>query len=133
MLIYRIIFTALSYLGTPYVWNAPSHQTASFDCSSFIQHVFGIHGIALPRSSREQFQIGTSVAFSNLQRGDILFFTTKQRKKKRGIAKVGHVGLYLGNNYMLHTYREGRKVTISELNSHWRSAFMGAKRIEQPQ
>jgi cell wall-associated NlpC family hydrolase len=129
MLADRIISTGLKYLGTPYVFNAPSYRTDMFDCSSFTQYVFGVNGIPLPRNSRQQFLVGTPVPLHRIQKGDLLFFTTEKRKKRSGIAKIGHVGIYIGNNQMLHTYRQGKKVTITKLNSYWKENFIGAKRV----
>jgi cell wall-associated NlpC family hydrolase len=129
MLADQIISTGLKFIGTPYVFNAPSYRTDIFDCSSFTQYVFSVNGIPLPRNSRQQFLTGTPVPFQRIQKGDLLFFTTKKRKKRKGVSKIGHVGIYLGNNQMLHTYRQGKKVTISELNSLWEKNFIGAKRV----
>jgi cell wall-associated NlpC family hydrolase len=129
MLANQIILTARKYLGTPYVFNAPSYRTDMFDCSSFTQYVFGVNGIPLPRNSRQQFLTGTPVPFHRIQKGDLLFFTTKKRKNRKGVSKIGHVGIYIGNNQMLHTYRQGEKVTISVLNSRWTKKFVGAKRV----
>lgn len=129
MLADRIILTGRKYIGTPYVFNAPSYCTDMFDCSSFTQYVFGVNGIPLPRNSRQQFLVGTFVPLHRIQKGDLLFFTTEKRKKRIGIAKIGHVGIYIGNNQMLHTYRQGKKVTITELNSYWKKKLIGAKRV----
>jgi peptidoglycan endopeptidase LytE len=94
----RIILKSKKYLGTPYVFNAPSYRTDMFDCSSFTQYIFGVNGIALPRNSRQQFLVGTPVPLHRIQKGDLLFFTTEKRKKRKGVAKIGHVGIYIGNN-----------------------------------
>ena len=125
----KIIFTGLQCLGIPYVFNAPSDQTNKFDCSSFIQYIFRVNGISLPRNSRQQFEIGLPISFSHIQKGDLLFFTTERRKNRRGPSKIGHVGIYIGNGEMLHTYRPENKVTISKLNSYWKAAFVMAKRV----
>jgi cell wall-associated NlpC family hydrolase len=130
MLANRIISTGLRYLGTPYVFNAPSYRTDVFDCSSFIQYIFGVNGVSLPRNSRQQSKTGVPVPFADIRKGDLLFFTTKRRKNRNGLSKIGHVGIYIGNNQMLHTYRQGKKVTISELNSYWNNAFVTAKRVQ---
>ncbi|MFZ3589418.1 NlpC/P60 family protein [Bacillus sp. DJP31] len=57
MLVNRIISTGLQYLGTPYVFHAPPYRTDVFDCSSFMQYIFGVHGILLPRNSRQPFEV----------------------------------------------------------------------------
>ena len=129
MLADKIIFTGLQCLGIPYVFHAPSDQTNKFDCSSFIQYIFRVNGISLPRNSRQQFEIGLPISFSHIQKGDLLFFTTEKRKNRRGPSKIGHVGIYIGNGEMLHTYRPKNKVTISKLNSYWKAVFVTAKRV----
>lgn len=129
MLKNRIITTGLRYLGTPYVYNAPAFRTDMFDCSSFIQYIFGVNGISLPRNSRQQFEVGIPISFTLIQKGDLLFFTTKTRKNRKGLSKIGHVALYIGNNQMLHTSRPTNKVMISEITSYWKTAFVGAKRL----
>ncbi|MFV5318676.1 C40 family peptidase [Priestia megaterium] len=129
MLADKIIFTGLQCLRIPYVFNAPSDQTNMFDCSSFIQYIFRVNGISLPRNSRQQFEIGLPISFSHIQKGDLLFFTTEKRKNRRGSSKIGHVGIYIGNGEMLHTYRPENKVTISKLNSYWKAVFVTAKRV----
>ncbi|MFC0272690.1 C40 family peptidase [Metabacillus herbersteinensis] len=129
MLVNKLIRTGLKFLGRPYVFNAIPSQTKNFDCSSFTQYVYGLSGIPLPRNSRQQFQIGLEVPFNRLRKGDLLFFTTTKRKQKKGVAKIGHVAIYLGGNKILHTYREGKKVKISDLENYWKTVFIGAKRV----
>jgi peptidoglycan endopeptidase LytE len=125
----QIISTGLQYLGTPYLFNSPTYQSDTFDCSSFIQYIFRMNGILLPRNSRQQFIVGLPISFKKLKKGDLLFFTTKARKNRHGLSRIGHVAIYIGQGRILHTYRKGKKVMISELNSHWKQSFIGAKRV----
>jgi peptidoglycan endopeptidase LytE len=125
----QIISTGLQYLGTPYLFNSPTYQSDTFDCSSFIQYIFRMNGILLPRNSRQQFIVGVPISFKKLKKGDLLFFTTKARKNRLGLSRIGHVAIYIGQGRILHTYRKGKKVMISELNSHWKQSFIGAKRV----
>lgn len=129
MLEEQIIFTGLQYLGTPYVFNAPSYQPDTFDCSSFVQYIFGINGILLPRNSRQQFETGVPISLDQIKKGDLLFFTTKDRKNRQGLSRIGHVAIYIGHDQILHTYTQGEKVRISVLNSYWKKSFIGAKRV----
>lgn len=124
----QIISTGLQYLGTPYMFNAPSYQSDTFDCSSFIQYIFGVNGFLLPRNSRQQFEIGVPIPFNQIKKGDLLFFTTKARKNRQGLSKIGHVAIYIGQGQILHTYGQGKKVMISLLNSYWKKSFIGARR-----
>lgn len=129
MLADKIIVTGFKHLGKHYEFNASPFQKKTFDCSSFIQYIFSVHGIPLPRNSRQQFQVGKSVPFSKIRRGDLLFFTTKKRKKRKGNDRVGHVAIYLGDNKILHTFRQGKKVQVSTLDGHWSKVYLGARRV----
>jgi cell wall-associated NlpC family hydrolase len=77
MLADQIIYTGLNFLGIPYVYNAPSFWTDMFDCSSFIQYIFNVHGIPLPRNSRQQFLVGHHISSRQLRKGDLLFLQRK--------------------------------------------------------
>ena len=66
--------------------------------------------------TRAQVKPGKYVKADELQRGDCLFFTNEDRQYNTGIERVGHVALYLGNNYILHTasdYARIEKITAS--------------------
>lgn len=82
MLADKIISTGFNFIGTPYVFNAPSFQTDRFDCSSFIQHIFKVNGISLPRNSRQQFQVGKSISYHAIKRETYYFLLLKSEKKK---------------------------------------------------
>jgi peptidoglycan DL-endopeptidase CwlO len=114
-------------MGTPYKFSAgPYNRTRAFDCSSFVQYVYSNFGVRLPRSSRSQAQVGTSVAANQLQPGDLMFFYTPGRFASNRI--VGHVGIYAGNGKILHTYgRPG--VTFTDFNAYWKRRFLFAKRV----
>lgn len=107
----------------------PPFRTDMFDCSSFIQYIFMVHGIILPRNSRQQSMAGRRVSLKQIRKGDLLFFTTKDRKHKNGISKIGHVALYIGKGRKLHTYRPENRVTITEIDKKWISKFVMARRI----
>jgi cell wall-associated NlpC family hydrolase len=124
-----IIRTGLERKGTPYVFGASPDRTDVFDCSSFIKYIFGTHGISLPRTSRQQYREGTKVQKGEWRAGDLLFFTTKSRYKKRGIEKIGHVAIYIGNGQILHTFRQGGEVTVTGLAPYWNKVCLGARRV----
>lgn len=94
-----------TFNGTPYEFGASTGQTSTFDCSSFVKRLFeDILSIELPRVSYNQAKQGTEVGLDELRPGDLLFFTS------RGLP-IGHVGIYAGNNKMLHTYSPRRAFT----------------------
>lgn len=120
----RIIATGEKFLGTPYQYGAPAGQTRTFDCSSFVQYVFKVNGIDLPRSSREQATVGKTVSRSELKKGDLVFFTTSHSG-----GNIGHVGIYAGNNKILHTWGPGG-VRFDSMDQSWlKYGFVTAKRV----
>jgi cell wall-associated NlpC family hydrolase len=113
-----IVAYASNFLGTPYVWggNGPNY----FDCSGFTRYVFAHFGVSIPRVSRDQAKVGTYVAKSDLQPGDLVFFAKPGRA-------VHHVGIYVGNNSYIHAPSTGDVVKISTLSS--RSDYYTARRV----
>jgi cell wall-associated NlpC family hydrolase len=129
----RIIRTARKFMGVPYVFGSPSGYTRTFDCSSFTQYVYGVHGIDLPRISRHQAKLGSYVPVKDLRAGDLLFFYWPGRFKSNKI--VGHVGIYMGNGYMIHSApntpytTEGVQIiNLSDPDNAFRKLYLGAKR-----
>lgn len=120
----RVIATGKQFLGVPYHFGAPTGRTDEFDCSSFTQYVFKQNGINLPRSSRQQSTLGARVSKDQLQPGDLVFSDTNHD----GV--INHVSIYIGNGQLLHTYRVGIGVTISDFaGSAWDRSFVTARRV----
>lgn len=115
-----IIATGKQYIGVKYLYGGTT--PAGFDCSGFVQYTFAKNGISLPRVSRDQYKVGTSVSFSNLQPGDLVFFSLA----KNGV--IDHDGIYVGNGQFINS-SSSKGVTIYSLGSYWQSAFVGAKRV----
>ncbi|WP_370543314.1 NlpC/P60 family protein [Geobacter sp. OR-1] len=114
---------AYGFLGTRYRFGG--NTRSGLDCSAFVQKVFRELEVSLPRSAREQFEVGNEVPFGDLKKGDLVFFRTYARYPS-------HVGIYLGNNRMIHASSRDRRVVISSLNSsYYRSRYLGAKRISK--
>ncbi len=119
-----IIATGSKYIGTPYQYGAPAGQTNTFDCSSYVQYIYGQHNVILPRTSKDQFAQGTWVSRSNLQKGDLVFFSTG------GTGTVDHLGVYVGDGKMLHaSSSKGVMISTFAGNSYWEPRYMGAKRV----
>ncbi|HJV35898.1 C40 family peptidase [Geomonas sp.] len=114
--------SAYGFLGTRYRFGGTS-RISGIDCSSFVQKVFRELEVSLPRTAREQFEVGKVVAPGDLQKGDLIFFSTYA-------SYASHVGIYLGNNKMIHASSRDHRVVISPMNTaYYRSRFLGAKRI----
>ncbi|SEO05479.1 stalk domain-containing protein [Paenibacillus sp. OV219] len=112
-----------AYLGTHYEFGADSDQTNTFDCSSFVKHVFGeVLGIDLPRLSYDQAKEGTEVKLDELRKGDLLFFSA------RGL-DIGHVAIYAGDGRILHTYSDKLGVHFETFEGQWKERFVTARRV----
>jgi peptidoglycan endopeptidase LytE len=117
-----IVQAAYRNLGARYVWGAS--RPGAFDCSGFTMYVMRQSGISLPHSSGAQFRMGRSVSRSNLQPGDLVFFSLGTR----GV--VGHVGLYIGNGRMIHASTPSTGVIVSSLSEpYYASRYLGARRV----
>jgi hypothetical protein len=124
-----IIEAGLAYLGTPYEFDADLGQTQTFDCSSYVNYLYEMLGMDFPRNSRQQSKLGETVAYENVRKGDLLFFTTPKRSSKSGTSRIGHVAIALGDDKVLHTYRSGIGVTVTLLDGHWKGRLITAKRV----
>lgn len=134
-----VVSEGVELLGTPYVYGATrlhdgkgnflkGFTVTKFDCSSLMQYIFyqGA-GILLDVTTRTQVKQGTAVAWKDIQRGDLLFFTNAQRYDKTGIERIGHVALYLGENYILHTASD--YAVIEQMSATRKSYFITARRL----
>jgi cell wall-associated NlpC family hydrolase len=96
---------------------------SGFDCSGFVQWVFGQNGIRLPREVRDQYDKGTKVELAGVQPGDLLFFQTVSRG-------ASHVGLAIGGDQFIHAPSSRGVVRIERFStSYWADRFVGARRI----
>ncbi|HJV45870.1 MAG TPA: NlpC/P60 family protein [Bacillota bacterium] len=114
-----IISFASGFKGVPYAWGGTS--PSGFDCSGFTQYVYRNAGVPLSRTAATQFQQGVPVSQSDLQPGDLVFFSTYG-------PGATHVGIYIGYNMMIDAADNG--VTLSNItNSYWGSRYIGARRV----
>ncbi|MEE0944997.1 MAG: NlpC/P60 family protein [Clostridia bacterium] len=116
----KIIAEAEKYIGVKYVYGGTS--PAGFDCSGLVQYTLKNVGISVNRSSRDQYKNGVAVDRSDLQAGDLVFFS------KGG--SITHVGIYAGNDKVIHSPSAGHTVcytTLSHMCSY--STYVGARRV----
>jgi cell wall-associated NlpC family hydrolase len=119
-----VISTAKSLIGTPYVWGGESLQEGGFDCSGFTQYVFKQAGYQLNRISADQAKQGIPVSRSDLQPGDLVFYSFNMD----GV--ISHVGIYIGNGQMVHSPKTGDTVKATSITTtYWESRFVTARRI----
>ena len=118
----NVLKVAREQLGKPYVYGATGPD--SFDCSGLTSYVFkNGAGITLPRTSKDQSTAGRYVSKSELQPGDLIFFNTSG-------SGISHVGIYIGNNEMIHAPSSGKNVEVTKITSnYWASKYVTARRI----
>ena len=125
-----VVETARRWAGTPYLWGGVT--TSGADCSGFVQSVFRVHGLELPRDSDMQARCGEEVragdAFENLHAGDLLFFA------ESGNA-VDHVAISAGGGRIVHAAITNGGVAEDDLTADYevaarlRSIFHSARRV----
>ena len=117
----RVVRVAKKMRFTPYVWGGTSLN--GMDCSGFVWKVFDVLDIKLPRSAREQYQVGMEVDRDKLYVGDLVFFSTYAKYPS-------HVGIYLGNDQFIHMSSVSRHVKITSIDHpYYKKRYIGAKRL----
>ena len=118
----QVVLQGLEQIGVPYVWGGASPK--GFDCSGLVMWLWAKQGVSLPHFAAAQYALGPVVEkgpgidLSKLEPGDLLFFHN-----------LGHVGIYVGNGYILHAPHTGTTVQIDPLSWGWfQNTFVGATR-----
>ena len=107
----RVLATADQYVGTRYRYGGES-PAEGFDCSGFVQYVYGRHGVELPRTSYQQVGAGRAVPgdITALQPGDLMFFAA-------GGGRIDHVAIYAGDGRVIHATSGAGTVRYDELDT----------------
>lgn len=120
-----LIADAKKYIGSPYVNGATGPQ--SFDCSGFIYFIARKSAkVQLPRSSHAMYRFVEHISDDEIEAGDLLFFSASSS------GRITHVGLYIGNDKMIHAASDGPKtgVIVSSRNErYWKTHYVGAGRF----
>ena len=104
----QLIDEASKHFGKPYVYGAQGPDT--FDCSGFTSYVYRTAlGIDIGRTTFDQIDSGTEVAYEDLQMGDLVF------------PHEGHVGIYIGGGMMIHAPQIGDVVKVDKVYKFWRA------------
>ncbi len=141
----RVLTTAFSLVGFPYVWGGTSETAEApygvearggFDCSGFIWRVYklerypGAPTLGTTLKGRTTYQLSGEVpvaeriGFDDLEPGDVVFFGARGAKSKP--AQVDHAGIYVGSGWFVHS--SGQGVTVTQLDGWYRSTFAWARR-----
>jgi murein DD-endopeptidase len=117
-----LLQTARGQLGVCYRAGG-STPRSGFDCSGYVQWVYWQHGLALPRQSYDQYQLGEKINRSKLRAGDLVFFEIE----KKG---ASHVGIYVDRGLFLHCSSTGGCVRQDYLgDKYWLEHYLGARRM----
>ena len=122
-----VVSIALRYLGARYRWGGARPKTG-FDCSGLVQYVFAQLGVSLPHYAAAQYYSPDAIWVppNRLQPGDLVFFTGSDGTRRA----PGHVGIYVGDGYLIDAPHTGAFVRIDRLNEPWfANNYVGAKRI----
>ena len=121
----ELVRKAAKYIGTPYLYGGVTPK--GFDCSGFINYIYGPHIKNLPRRTQDFVRYGRKVAFNKLRPGDLLLFSTIP-----GSAQITHISLYVGKGFVIHAISDGPKtgIQISDANrGYWNKCLRYARRI----
>ena len=87
----------------PYRWGG-TDPASGLDCSGLVQRVMKDLGVTMPRTVRDQRNVGREVdSLAQAKPGDLLVFGSH------------HIGIYVGNGKMLHAPHTGDRVKISDV------------------
>lgn len=122
-LVNKVITAAYKNLGKSYCHGGIGPN--NFDCSGLTYSIYlNELGIELERGSRYQIENGFKVDRVDLIPGDIVFFKTSGKK-------IGHVGLYIGDNNMIHASSGRKRVMITNINTsdYYNTRYVTGRRI----
>jgi cell wall-associated NlpC family hydrolase len=114
---------ALSKVGMWYQWGGVGNP--SYDCSGLLQMAYKAGGVSISRTTFDQVNDGTPVySLSALHPGDLLFIAGSDGSA----SSPGHVGMYVGEGYLVQAPHTGAKITVSTLAS-WSSGIVAMRNI----
>ncbi len=129
---FDVVRETKKHLGKPYIYGAKfqTHKTDAFDCSYLTDYIYSLIGQDIGHTAIKQFDKGEAVSESDLQPGDLLFSIGRNpRKSKKYSRGVGHVGVYIGKNKVIHAEKNKSKVIEVPLNKFTKAKdYLGAKR-----
>ena len=125
----ELLAFARSLIGTPYKF-ASTDPAVGFDCSGFLNYVFGHFNIAVPRSSVDYTNVERAIALDDAKPGDLVLFTGTDSSNRI----VGHIGIIMSHdngefNFIHSTSGKANGVIISALSKYYSFRFVKVIRI----
>lgn len=116
---------ALEYVGYDYVYGGRDPSTG-FDCSGFVYYIYKQFGYTLEPGAKNQWsKLDTSINRKDLLPGDLIFFSDNG-----SYSGIFHVGIYIGDDQVVHAATYGEGVKVSDLSTSWyANRYYGAKRV----
>jgi len=116
-----VVEVALLLQGAPY--RDGGFDPSGFDCSGLVHFVFAEAGMTLPRSAREQYEVGRPIGPDEIAAGDLLFFATQG-------SGPTHVAIALDATRFIHAPNERTVVRVDSLStSYWRARLIAVRRV----
>ena len=110
-----IVERSYAKLGIPYRYGG--NTLKSFDCSGLTKYVYNEAGIQIPRTAKQQQNASRTISYRKILPGDLVFYKTGRT--------TDHVGIYIGNNQMIHASTGSKKVKITNITqNYWRQRFV---------
>ena len=141
----RILDTAVARIGMPYIWGGTNdgpetefgiQSRGGYDCSGFVWRVYKLQPYTGERSLASvlrgrttyvmsaEVPVSQRIHFADLQPADVIFFGGKGPRSQP--ADVGHMGIYLGNGWFIHS--SGQGVALATLDGWYRREFAWGRR-----
>jgi len=121
-----VVHAATAQIGAPYKYGG--NDRTGFDAPGLVQFAYREAGYQVPRTREDQLRAGQPVDYANLRPADPVFFrlTNRRRDEETFI----HVGVYIGNNRMVHSLESRDEVEAETIgNQYWQKRFITGIRV----
>ncbi|MDL2322399.1 C40 family peptidase [Bacteroidales bacterium OttesenSCG-928-A17] len=122
-----LVVSAEKLKGVPYRYGGNSPR--GFDCSGYVNYVFGQVGYKLPRSTEELIKSGKKISEKDAMPGDLIFFRGNDRRNK----KAGHVGIITSISgskiYFIHASTSSGVRVDSNEQEYYKSRYLQIRKI----
>lgn len=116
---------ARSQIGTPYQWGGRS-PGVGFDCSGLTSWSWEQAGVAIPRTSRDQYAATQRIRLEDLRPGDLVFYAANG-------STISHVAMFVGGDTIVHGRSSVANVVEDQLSTWWTDALVGYGRVAVPE